>query len=131
MNENELAIVKIISSSGESKAKAFEALKCVKTKEFNKARELIKESRHLDLEAHNMQTQWIQQEMSQNNHQLSEINQTITKTMDQVFEKLNAEIKRTNQKLTMRTAATNLYASVPTGIVVVALMWLLNAFNVW
>ena len=65
MNENELAIVKIISSSGESKAKAFEALKCVKTKEFNKARELIKESRHLDLEAHNMQTQWIQQEMSQ------------------------------------------------------------------
>ncbi|WP_192988301.1 hypothetical protein [Carnobacterium mobile] len=69
--------------------------------------------------------------MSQNNAQLSEINQTITKTMDQVFEKLNAEIKRTNQKLTMRTAATNLYASVPTGIVVVALMWLLNAFNVW
>src|SRR5699024_742360 len=49
----------------------------------------------------------IQQEMSQNNAQLSEINQTITKTMDQVFEKLNAEIKRTNQKLTMRTAATN------------------------
>ena len=73
----------------------------------------------------------IQQEMNQNNAQLSEINQTITKTMDQVFEKLNAEIKRTNQKLTFRTAATNLYASVPTGIVVVALMWLLNAFNVW
>ena len=131
MNENELAIVKIISSSGESKAKAFEALKCVKTKEFNKARELIKESRHLDLEAHNMQTQWIQQEMSQNNAQLSEINQTITKTMDQVFEKLNAEIKRTNQKLTFRTVLTNLYASVPTGIVVVALMWLLNYFNLW
>ena len=73
----------------------------------------------------------IQQEMSQNNAQLSEINQTITKTMDQVFEKLNAEIKRTNQKLTMRTVLTNLYASVPTGIVVVGLMWLLNAFNVW
>ena len=73
----------------------------------------------------------IQQEMSQNNAQLSEINQTITKTMDQVFEKLNAEIKRTNQKLTFRTVLTNLYASVPTGIVVVGLMWLLNAFNVW
>ena len=73
----------------------------------------------------------IQQEMSQNNAQLSEINQTITKTMDQVFEKLNAEIKRTNQKLTARTVVTNLYASVPTGIVVVALMWLLNHFNFW
>jgi len=51
--------------------------------------------------------------------------------MDQVFKQLNAEIKRTNQKLTFRTVLTNLYASVPTGIVVVALMWLLNYFNVW
>lgn len=73
----------------------------------------------------------IQREMNQNNHQLSEINQTITETMDQVFKQLNAEIKRTNQKLTFRTVLTNLYASVPTGIVVVALMWLLNYFNVW
>ena len=39
----------------------------------------------------------IQHEMNQNNHQLSEINQT----MDQVFKQLNAEIKRTNQKLTL------------------------------
>ena len=73
----------------------------------------------------------IQHEMNQNNHQLSEINQTITETMDQVFKQLNAEIKRTNQKLTFRTVLTNLYASVPTGIVVVALMWLLNYFNLW
>ena len=73
----------------------------------------------------------IQSEMRQNNQQLSEINQTITKTMDQVFDQLNAEIKRTNQKLTFRTVLTNLYASVPTGIVVVALMWLLNYFNLW
>ena len=73
----------------------------------------------------------IQREMNQNNHQLSEINQTITETMDQVFKQLNAEIKRTNQKLTFRTVLTNLYASVPTGIVVVALMWLLNYFNLW
>lgn len=43
----------------------------------------------------------IQHEMNQNNHQLSEINQTITETMDQVFKQLNAEIKRTNQKLTL------------------------------
>ena len=73
----------------------------------------------------------IQREMNQNNQQLSEINQTITETMDQVFKQLNAEIKRTDQKLTFRTVLTNLYASVPTGIVVVALMWLLNYFNLW
>lgn len=73
----------------------------------------------------------IQYEMNQNNQQLSEINQTITETMDQVFKQLNAEIKRTNQKLTFRTVLTNLYASVPTGIVVVALMWLLNYFDLW
>lgn len=73
----------------------------------------------------------IQHEMNQNNQQLSEINQTITETMDQVFKQLNAEIKRTNQKLTFRTVLTNLYASVPTGIVVVALMWLLNYFDLW
>ena len=73
----------------------------------------------------------IQYEMNQNNQQLSEINQTITETMDQVFKQLSAEIKRTNQKLTFRTVLTNLYASVPTGIVVVALMWLLNYFDLW
>ena len=73
----------------------------------------------------------IQHEMNQNNQQLSEIKQTITETMDQVFKQLSAEIKRTNQKLTFRTVLTNLYASVPTGIVVVALMWLLNYFDLW
>ena len=59
MNEQE--IIQIIANSGESKMKSFEALKCVKSKDFKKARELLKESRFIDLEAHNAQTKIIAQ----------------------------------------------------------------------
>lgn len=59
MNEQE--IMQIIANSGESKMKSFEALKCIKTKDFKKARELLKESRAVDLEAHNAQTKIIAQ----------------------------------------------------------------------
>ena len=59
MNEQE--IIQIIANSGESKMKSFEALKCVKNKDFKKARELLKESRLIDLEAHNAQTKIIAQ----------------------------------------------------------------------
>lgn len=65
MTTEELEIVKLISIAGDSKAKSFEALKCVKTKEFDKARALIKESRDLDLEAHNIQTKLITKELNQ------------------------------------------------------------------
>ena len=59
MNEQE--IMQIIANSGESKMKSFEALKCVKNKDFSKAKELLKESRKIDLAAHNAQTQIIAQ----------------------------------------------------------------------
>ena len=59
MNEQE--IIQIIANSGESKMKSFEALKCLKKKDFKKARELLKESRFIDLEAHNAQTKIIAQ----------------------------------------------------------------------
>ena len=59
MNDQE--IIQIIANSGESKMKSFEALKCVKNKDFKKARELLKESRLIDLEAHNAQTKIIAQ----------------------------------------------------------------------
>ena len=61
MNEQE--IIQIIANSGESKMKSFEALKCLKNKDFKKARELLKESRFIDLEAHNAQTKIIAQEL--------------------------------------------------------------------
>ena len=59
MSVKEQDIVKIIANSGEGKMKAFEALKCIKTKEFKKARELLKESRQVEVDAHNAQTQII------------------------------------------------------------------------
>lgn len=65
MNTAELEIVKLITIAGDSKAKAFEALKCVKSKNFDEARALIKESRSLDLEAHNIQTGLITKELNQ------------------------------------------------------------------
>ncbi len=63
MTDLEQDIFQIISASGDSKAKAFEALKQVKTGDFDKARALLEESRKLDLEAHKVQTKLIQQEM--------------------------------------------------------------------
>ncbi|MTB64023.1 PTS lactose/cellobiose transporter subunit IIA [Streptococcus sp. zg-86] len=59
MQMEEMDIVKMIAISGDSKAKAFEALKCLKQRDIARAKELIKESRQLDLEAHNLQTNLI------------------------------------------------------------------------
>ncbi len=63
MTDMEQDIFQIISAAGDSKAKAFEALKEAKTGDFDKARALLEESRKLDLEAHKVQTKLIQQEM--------------------------------------------------------------------
>lgn len=64
MNEMEQQIVGIISAAGESKAKAFEALKKVKESKYEEARALLEEAREIDLEAHKIQTQLITAEMS-------------------------------------------------------------------
>ncbi|TQQ85665.1 PTS lactose/cellobiose transporter subunit IIA [Peptacetobacter hominis] len=64
MNELEQKIVGIISSAGDSKAKAFEALKKVKEKDFKAARELMEESKKIDIEAHRIQTELIVAEMN-------------------------------------------------------------------
>ena len=64
MNEMEQQIVGMISAAGDSKAKAFEALKKVKESKYDEARALLQEAREIDLEAHNIQTQLITAEMS-------------------------------------------------------------------
>lgn len=51
MTELEKIIIGMISSSGESKTKAFEALKKVKTGEYDAARQLLNEAREADLKA--------------------------------------------------------------------------------
>lgn len=67
MTELEMQIVGIISSAGESKTKAFEALRMVKESKYDEARKLLAESREIDLEAHRIQTQLITAEMSGEN----------------------------------------------------------------
>ena len=64
MTETELKILAMISSAGESKAKAFEALKKVKESKYDEARALLEEARTIDLEAHKAQTELITAEMS-------------------------------------------------------------------
>lgn len=61
---NEQVIMSLISSAGESKARAFEALKKVKEGDYEAARAAIKESRELDLEAHEAQTSLITAELA-------------------------------------------------------------------
>ena len=64
MTELEQQIVGIISAAGDSKAKAFEAMKAIKVGDYVQARKLLAESREADLEAHKIQTQLITAEMS-------------------------------------------------------------------
>ncbi|MCI8272173.1 MAG: PTS lactose/cellobiose transporter subunit IIA [Erysipelotrichaceae bacterium] len=64
MNELEQQIVGIISAAGDSKAKAFEALRSVKEGRYDEARALLDEARKIDLEVHKIQTQLITAEMS-------------------------------------------------------------------
>lgn len=64
MEESEKQVMGLISSSGESRSKAFEALQKVRSKDYDAARELLQESKDLDVEAHNIQTAMIQKELS-------------------------------------------------------------------
>ena len=51
----ELEIMQLIANAGESKTKAFEALAAVKTQDFDRARNLLAESKAIDVAAHNAQ----------------------------------------------------------------------------
>ena len=64
MTEIEQKIVGMISSAGDSKAKAFEALKMVRESRYEDAKKLLAEAREIDLAAHQIQTQLITAEMS-------------------------------------------------------------------
>lgn len=64
MTDLEQQIVGMISAAGDSKAKAFEALRKVKESKYDEARAILAEAREIDLEAHKIQTQLITAEMS-------------------------------------------------------------------
>ena len=64
MTEIEQKIVGMISSAGDSKAKAFEALKMVRESRYEDAKKLLAEAREIGLAAHKIQTELITAEMS-------------------------------------------------------------------
>lgn len=63
MNKEEKQIMGLISISGDSRSKAFEALEKVKTGDYKKARSLIAESKQSAVNAHNIQTKMIQEDL--------------------------------------------------------------------
>lgn len=67
MKESEKEVMGLISSAGTSRSKAFEALAKVKNGKYDEARELIKQAKEDDVEAHNIQTKLIQKELSGEN----------------------------------------------------------------
>lgn len=82
MNELEQKIIGIISSAGESKAKAFEALKKVKEKDFKGAKNLMEEAKKIDLEAHKIQTELIVAEMQDDKENKPEISLLMVHAQD-------------------------------------------------
>lgn len=68
MNELEQQILNMISAAGESKAKAFEALRKVKECKYAEAKDLLKQATKIDLEAHKIQTKLITAEMAGGDH---------------------------------------------------------------
>ena len=101
MTDLEMQIVGIISSAGDSKGKAFKALKKVKCGDYEGAKALIEESRKIDLEAHKIQTALIQSEMdpdtdhaplsllmvhAQDHYMTSQLARDLIETLIEVFE---------------------------------------------
>lgn len=63
MKPEEIDIMTIISTAGDSKAKAFKALKKLRDRDFEGAKELIAEAREIGTDAHNIQTKLITAEL--------------------------------------------------------------------
>ncbi|MGL6106983.1 MAG: PTS lactose/cellobiose transporter subunit IIA [Romboutsia sp.] len=65
MVSTEMEIMELITTAGESKAKAFEALKMVKEKKFDEARAAIAQARKIDVQAHKIQTSLITRDIDE------------------------------------------------------------------
>jgi PTS system cellobiose-specific IIA component len=63
MDQAEQTIMGLISASGQSRSKAFEALQQIRKRNYSAAHQLLKESADVDVEAHNIQTKLIQAEL--------------------------------------------------------------------
>ena len=64
MNESEIKILTMISSAGESRSKAIEALRKVKEGDYQGAHSLLEQAKQIDLAAHKAQTELISAELN-------------------------------------------------------------------
>ncbi|MGX7149971.1 PTS lactose/cellobiose transporter subunit IIA [Enterococcus ureasiticus] len=64
MNEQEMDIFKIISSAGDARGSAFEALRLARKGDFEAAAEKMKEAKEQSLTAHEVQTKLITDEIN-------------------------------------------------------------------
>lgn len=71
MGTTEQDIFKIISTSGDSRGAAFEALRLARKKEFDRATAKLEEARMKSNEAHNVQTKLITQEINGQNEKVT------------------------------------------------------------
>lgn len=100
-------ILTIISAAGDSKAKAFEALKEVKNRDYNKARKLLQEARESDINAHKVQAKLIQEEIcgdnqkmmtllmahAQDHYMTSQLARDLIEALIEIFESKESEVK--------------------------------------
>ncbi len=92
MTETEQIIVGLISSAGQSKSLAFEALKKVKTGEYDEARKILEQAKEADLQAHTVQTKLIQAEVgllmvhAQDHYMTSQLARDLIEELINVFE---------------------------------------------
>lgn len=82
MTDDEKAILTMISASGDSKAKAFSALKLVMTNDYEGARNLLEEARVADLEAHKTQANLIANAMNKDNSDVQAISLLMVHAQD-------------------------------------------------
>lgn len=87
MNGQEQKIFKIISASGDSRGAAFDALRYARKGEFDKAGERLKEAKEKSIEAHDVQTSLITQEI---NGEPTEVNLLMVHAQDHLMTSLLA-----------------------------------------
>ncbi|MDQ0360408.1 PTS lactose/cellobiose transporter subunit IIA [Breznakia pachnodae] len=71
MNQNEMSIVELITHAGDAKSKYMEAMRKIRKKSFDEAKELVREADEIILKAHVIQTNLIQGELQGNETQQS------------------------------------------------------------
>jgi len=113
MTDDEKAILTMISAAGDSKAKAFEALKLAGTNDFDGARRLLEEAREIDIAAHTTQAKLIAEAMNkdsadqqaisllmvhaQDHYMTSQLARDLIEELITVFEEKEKEIRDIGQ----------------------------------